>query len=116
MVGFATFLLDLGILFTLVKFTAVPYSFAVAIGFLIGVSINFSISYYWVYAGTTRRFHHGYFLFLIVAIIGAFVITISTSWLVEVFALPLLVARVMVGGVVGVIGFLLNTFLNFRLL
>lgn len=115
-VGLATFLLDLGIVAILTTSTELPYTISIAVGFLIAVSINFLISYHWVYAGTTRRFHHGYAFFICFALGGAAVISGGTTWLVESFGLHILVARVLIGGVVGMANFLLNTFFNFRLL
>lgn len=115
-VGLATFLLDLGIVAILTTYTKLPYTISIAIGFLIAVSINFTISYHWVYAGTARRFHHGYVLFICLALGGAIFISVGTVWLVESFGFPILVARLLIGGIVGVTNFLFNTFFNFRLL
>lgn len=115
-VGFATFLLDLGILAVLTRYTDIAYPISIAIGFLMAVSVNFVISYYWVYAGTKRRFHHSYAFFICLALGGAVVISVGTSLLVEVGGLPILLSRVMIGGVVGITNFFLNTFFNFRML
>lgn len=116
LVGFVTFLLDLAMLTALTSFTSISSSLAIAIAFLIAVSINFTISYHWVYAGTERSFHGGYIFFISLAFVGAIIISLSTSWLVVQFALPLLFARVVVGCIVGIINFLINTFFNFKLL
>ncbi len=115
-VGFATFLLDLGIVAVLTAYTKFPYTISIAVGFLIAVSINFVISYHWVYAGTARRFHHGYALFICLALGGAIFISTGTVWLAESFGLSILIARLLIGGIVGVTNFLFNTFFNFRLL
>ncbi len=115
-VGFATFLLDLGIVAILTTYTELPYTISIAIGFLVAVSINFAISYHWVYAGTARRFHHGYALFICLALGGAIFISTGTVWLVESFGFSIIVARLLLGGIVGVTNFLFNTFFNFRLL
>lgn len=115
-VGVATFVLDMIILFGLVWTTPAPNWLAVAIGFLVGVSINFYICYHWVYEGTGRQFHHGYFYFTSLALLGAFIISCGTTYIYDNFDTSLLLARIIMGGSTGVIGFFINTFFNFKLL
>lgn len=115
-VGFGTFLLDLAIVALLAYSVGIPYPYAVAIGFFTGISINYLISYFWVFKGTTRNKYAGYIIFLSIAFGGVILITASTTFLVETLALPLLIARTMVAGVIGCINFLLNTFFNFKVL
>lgn len=115
-VGVSTFILDIGILYALIEHNFIPYWLAVAIAFMIGLSINFYICYHWVYSGTEREFFHGYFYFVSLAMLGVVIITTGTTLMVELFDLPLLLARTIVGAVAGVIGFFINTFFNFRLL
>lgn len=115
-VGVSTFILDLGIIFLLIQIPIMPYPLAVAIGFLIGISVNYFICYYWVYAGTERLIHHGYLYFVSLALLGAFIIAGGTTFLVEQMALSLIVARIIMGASTGTIGFFINTFFNFRLL
>lgn len=115
-VGFGTFLLDLCIITALITWSPIPYPVAVALGFFIAVSINYYISYHWVYAGTTQTFYHGYSFFFILATVGLLVITLGTTILVEFFYIPLFIARTLVGLTVGIMNFILNTFFNFKLL
>jgi len=115
-VGFSTFLLDIAIIWALLEWTTIPYPVAIAVGFFIGVSINYYISYHWVYAGTAQTFYHGYSIFIILAVIGLSLITLGTTVLVEFFNLPIYIARVIVGLLVGTTGFIINTFFNFKLL
>lgn len=115
-VGVSTFILDIGILYALIEYNFIPYWFAVAVAFLIGLSINFYICYHWVYSGTEREFFHGYFYFISLALLGAVIISGGTTFLVETLALPLLIARTIMGATTGTVGFFINTFFNFRLL
>lgn len=115
-VGLGTFLLDMGILSVLLTWTPMPYPLAVALGFFTGVSINYYIAYHWVYAGTVQTFYHGYSFFIIVAIGGVLVITLSTTILVEFFYIPIFIARIFMGAIIGTVNFFVNTFFNFRIL
>lgn len=115
-VGFGTFLLDLAIVALLAYSVGIPYPYAVAVGFFIGISTNYLISYIWVFRGTTRNKYAGYAIFLAIAIAGIILITASTAFLVEMLAIPLLIARIMVAGIIGLMNFLLNTFFNFKVL
>ena len=115
-VGITAFFLDLGIIFALVTTTATPNWLAISIGFLIGISINYYWCYHWVYTGTERKFHHGYFYFISLALLGMTIISVGTIYLVEIFDLPLVVARTAMGAITGTTGFFINTFFNFRLL
>ncbi len=115
-VGLGTFLLDIGILSALLTWTTIPYPLAVALGFFVGVSVNYYISYHWVYAGTVQTFYHGYSFFIIMAVVGILVITLSTTILVEFFYIPIFIARTLMGVAIGIVNFLVNTFFNFRIL
>ncbi len=114
-VGVTTFIIDMGILFALVKLTPIFYPVAVAIGFLIGVSINYYLLYHWVFSGTERKFHHGYLYFVSLAILGAFMISGGTALLYENLPISLLMARTIMGGTTGFIGFFVNSFFNFKM-
>jgi len=54
--------------------------------------------------------------FLLFALAGIVVIVTTTEVLISMLHLPLLAARVLVGIVVGIFNFLLNTFFNFKLI
>jgi len=113
--GVATFALDLTLLATLSAFTTIPTHILVFISFLVAVSINYVLCYYIVYKGTERTRARGYMYFILFALLAALLIALGTNYLVTVYALPLLVARICVGIVSGIINFLFNTFFNFKL-
>jgi len=115
-VGVSTFFLDIGILFVLVTVTPIPYEISVAAAFLIGISVNYYICYHWVFLGTERKFHHGYFYFISLALLGAAIISGGTMFLVETLHLPLFIARTIMGAATGTLGFFVNGYFNFRML
>lgn len=113
-VGVSTFAIDLAILWVLIDFFEVNLFLAAAIGFLIGVSINYAVSRVWVYQGTNRSFTRGYVYFLILALVGVGA-TILLMWLLTAFTnLHYITVRVIVAGFVGLSTYLLNLHLNFR--
>ena len=77
---------------------------------------NFLLCYFWVYRGTSRTKAHGYVYFLLFELITLLLIVEATTALVVHVGVSLIVARVCVGIIIGCINFLLNTFLNFKLL
>ncbi|TAJ15917.1 GtrA family protein [Patescibacteria group bacterium] len=113
-VGGSTFLIDLAILYALTTFFHVPYQIAVAIGFGIGVSLNYFIARRFVFKGTERTMHHGYVYFLSAGILGIIAVTSLVSLLVESFGFSLIVARVLVSGCVGIVNYLFNLHVNFK--
>lgn len=115
-VGLTTFLIDISIIAVLYYVFETSYIVAVIAGFLIGVTLNYVSCYFWVYRGTERNFKIGFALFLIAAGAGVLFVTGLVTFLVDQHGVPLLIARSLVAGCVGLINFLINTFLNFKLL
>lgn len=114
LVGGSTFLIDLVILFSLTNFFNTPYQWAVAIGFIIGISINYAVSRLWVFSGTERRLHHGYVYFLGGGIVSLTAVLTLVGILVEKVGIPLIFARLVVSGIVGMGNYLFNLYLNFK--
>ena len=113
-VGVGTFVLDLGLLYSLTTYAHVAYYVATPISFFVGVSLNYAISREVVFRGTERSWHRGYMHFLIIAVGGMVLTTVSVVLLVQFGGLPYLVARVLVAGGVGVCNYLLNLYWNFK--
>lgn len=113
-IGVATFLLDLNILYALVDIVHVPYYVATFFSFLFAVSCNYALSRKYVFHGTKRRWFHGYGYFMLFALGGAalttLLVTVAVSWL----GIYYLVARITVAGVIGTGNYLLNLYLNFK--
>ena len=114
--GISTLLLDLVLVYILTTFFAVHINLALVMGFLFGISINYLISYLWVFRGTKRTPIRGYFYFLLIGVLTGLCISFATTALVVHTSLSLLEARVGVAVFAGITNFLLNTFLNFKVL
>lgn len=115
-VGSATFILDMGIVAMLVYGWNTHQATAIILGFVTGLTINYTMCREWVYRGTRREIVAGLALFSVAAVAGALFIVSAVDWLVATFDLPLLIARTAVGAGVGVANFCFNTFVNFKVL
>ena len=113
-VGGSTFAFDLLILWVMTEFLGIPYYISTPLAFAIAVSLNYFASRLLVFQGTERLVHHGYVYFITVAGIGALLITASVAFLIEVLFLHYLVARVVVACVVGILNYLFNLYVNFK--
>lgn len=113
-VGGTTFAFDLALLFVLTEFGQVPLSLSTPLAFLIAVSGNYLLSRKFVFRKTARQHPSGYSLFIGMALLGALMITAAVSFLVSYFALSYLIARILVAGFVGVVNYLFNLYINFR--
>ncbi len=91
-----------------------PYLLAVAIGFVVGISVNYAISRMWVFKGSLRKIHHGYLYFLSAGLLSLIAILTLVGTLVSGFGVPLLIARPIVSGIVGCGNYLFNLYLNFK--
>jgi len=113
-VGGATFLFDLSLLWILIEKFHVHYLHASVSGFLIAVSVNYSISRRWVFKGSQRRLAAGYLYFLKTAAAGA----MATGFLMWLFCAathgPYLLIRIIIAAVVGTGNYLIHLYLNFR--
>ena len=114
LVGLSTFGFDLVLLFIFVDFFAVSLMTATLVAFFIAASINYSISRYWVFAGTERGVTTGYLNFLSAAIVAGLSIALIVVLLVEYANLYYPYARVIAAMVIGVGNYLFNLFLNFK--
>lgn len=113
-VGGSTFAFDLLLIYVLTEFLGVPYTISTPLGFMVAVSINYFVSRRFVFGGTKRTLEHGYLYFISFAGLGALLITATVAALVTTFALHYLIARILVACVVGIANYLLNLYLNFR--
>jgi putative flippase GtrA len=114
--GGSTFFIDLALLYLLSLCTTINHSTLIVLSFIVGSTLNYLLCYLWVYRGTSRKKAHGYVYFLLFELITLLLIVEATNALIAHFGIPLIVARICVGIIVGCINFLLNTFLNFKLL
>lgn len=115
LVGMSTYLLDLLLIFVLRTYFQFPDWLAVGIGFLVAVSINYVISYTWVFRGTERDKVSGYVFFLCISIAGLIMIVTSTLFLKNFFSIDLYVARTIVATFIGTCNYLINSIFNFKM-
>ncbi len=114
--GSSTFFIDIALLYLLSTLTNIDQTILIISTYLVGSTLNYLFCYYWVYRGTLRRKSHGYVYFLLLGLVTLLLIVTATNTLVTHYSISLIVARIGVGIAVGCINFLLNTFLNFKLL
>ncbi len=113
-VGVSTLLFDLLLLAALTQLLSIPYYYSTPLAFLVAVSLNYAISSRFVFRGSDRSIHHSYAYFILLAGVGAVFITYGVYVLVTYAHLQYLLARVAVAGVVGLVNYLINLHLNFR--
>jgi putative flippase GtrA len=114
LVGGSTFALDLLLLFLFTHVFGWHYLFATGIAFLTAVSINYLLSRRFVFKGTLRSVHAGYVGFLSIAALGLLWVTGLMFVCVEYLGWGYLPARVAVAAVVGIWNYLLNLYVNFK--
>ncbi len=115
LVGVSTYLLDLLLIFIFRTYLDFPDWLAVGLGFLIAVSVNYTISYLWVFKGTERDKMSGYIFFLIISIAGLLIIVTSTIAIKNFFSIDLYVARTIVATFIGTCNYLINSIFNFKM-
>lgn len=113
-VGVGTFLLDLMLLFVLTDWMHVHYIVATGIAFFFAVSLNYFISRKTVFRGSERSLKGGYFNFIIFALVGMGASMVGMYVLVSVLALYYIYARVAVAAFVGMWNYLMNLYVNFK--
>jgi len=113
-ISFPTFLIDLGLLFLLVRRGHVDYLVATIVSFLIANGLSYFLARRLVFVETKRRVGAGLLYFLAIAALSAFALT-PLMWLsVSVLHVDVILSRLGSAGIVGVGGYLLNLIVNFR--
>lgn len=113
-VGGSTFAFDLTLLWIMTEVFLIPYLVSTALAFIVAVSINYFVSRKYVFKGTSRKIHHGYMYFILIAGGGALAVTGAVALLVTTLTLHYLVARVLVACIVGIGNYLFNLHFNFK--
>lgn len=114
--GVGTFALDLLIVWFLLYEVQLNESLAIALGFLIAMNLNYLAQRQWVYKESPESTRRTYTYFIILACAGAAAIPVMVELTQSVTNLELLPARIIVGTLIGIIGFTFNTFFNFKFL
>jgi putative flippase GtrA len=106
--AFATFLLDLVLLWFFIEYTGMHYILAVVISFLISVSIQFLLIRYVFFRITHTSLAVSYTQFTAISTSGLILVTISVATAVEIFATPYILARIIAASITGAILFILH--------
>jgi putative flippase GtrA len=113
-ISLPTFLIDLGLLFLLVRLAHVAYLPATVISFLVANGLSYFLARRLVFVETTRGVATGLVYFFVIATLSALALT-PLMWLsVSVLHIDFILSRIGTAGLVGVGGYLLNLMVNFR--
>jgi len=110
----STFVLDLTLLWVLTQFFGIYYLVSAALAFSIAISINYVTCRNYAFGGSSRNYVGGYIRFIGIALAGVVMVVLSMRTLVESFAIPYLLARIIVGTFIGMWNYTMNAFWNFR--
>ena len=114
LVSAPTFLVDIGLLFLLVRVAHLNYLVAVVVAFLAANGLSYVLARRLVFGETRRGVRAGLIYFFAIAALSA-VALIPLMWLfVSLFHLDIIVSRVAAASLVGAGGYLLNLLFNFR--
>lgn len=113
-ISLPTFLLDIGLLFLLVRVAHFDYLVTTAVAFLVTNGLSYFLARWLVFGGTRRGVRVGLVYFLAIAALSAAAL-IPLMWLsVSVFHIDLIISRLVAAAIVGVGGYMLNLMFNFR--
>jgi putative flippase GtrA len=113
-VGTATFLLDLFLIWLFVMLFDITEPIAIGIAFLTAFHINYFLLRFWVYRKSKEKMPKTYAYFITLAVAVTFMLPTLVIWFENWFGLEMFAARVVVGCLLGLIGFSFNTFFNFK--
>lgn len=114
-IGTSTFILDMLMLYTLVEFFHMWEVAAAALSFTVAVSINYTFSRRHVFFESERGMVSGYVYFVGVAALGLVMVSSLMYLAVDVWHIQYLLARTVIAGLVGAVGYAINYFFNFRM-
>jgi putative flippase GtrA len=112
--GLTCFTFDMLMLRWLTETMGVHYLVSAALAFLVAVSCHYLINRRWAFKGTERALVHGYAYFVTFAVINMSLMVASLSLLVEVFHVPYLSGRIGIAGALGIINFIANSTITFK--
>jgi putative flippase GtrA len=112
-IGGSTFGLDILGLLILHNWLGLAPGLAAGISFLVFISVNYALSYVYVFPRGRRSPATTYTLFITAAIAGAFLTGHGVAFAHDTLGLPLYIARVAVAPFVGTLNYLFNLYVNF---
>lgn len=115
LVGGGTFLIELPLLYLLLKYTTLHYTVAITLLFILATISNYYFSRKFVFKDTTRGVKSGYIFFLAISGIGLLLTLSIVYLLVDVFGVNVLISRTIAVGLVYLWNFGANQYFNFKL-
>lgn len=113
-VGVSVFAIDFFSLWFLIDVVQIHYLLATAVAFSIATSINYFFARKWVFKYSERGKFVGYLFYLKLSLVGI-TLTLFLMWFItENTNLHVLLTRIIIGGFVGILNYLGNLFLNFK--
>lgn len=113
--GLLSFILDIAVIYILIRIFHVHYPIAVTIGFIVATFANYLATRATIYSNTQRPHKTAVTYFFIVATVAMFVTVGGTVFLHEVVGVPVYVARVAIGIFFGLTGYLVDCLFVFKL-
>ncbi|USD67450.1 GtrA family protein [Vibrio sp. SCSIO 43136] len=114
--GTFTLAIDIAILWALTSQLDWPLTVSTVVAFLIAVSIHYVISKTFVFSASKRSVLAGYWRFITIALVAAILISLSMHLLVTLLGWSIVLARLLVGAVIGTGNFTVNLVWNFKML
>lgn len=114
LVGGSTFLVELFILYFLLKYTNIHYSVAITLLFILATISNYLLSRAFVFKEASRGWKTGYLFFLLIAIIGLLLTLGIVAFMVEMLNIDVLISRIVAVALVYLWNFGANQYFNFK--
>ena len=113
--GTIAIIIDYTLLFLFAEIIKLYYLTSVALAYAIAHSIYFVINKKWVFKGTKEKTTKAYTLFILSGLASIFLTTFLVGILTEVFGLFYFISRIIVSIIVGLLNFLFNYTVSFRM-
>jgi putative flippase GtrA len=113
-VGVLAFILELGMLYALLRVLSAPYYVSVAIAFVVSIVLQYAATHAWVFEYSGRRMRIEFFYFGFILITGLALTIALVMLFVTEFHMNVVAARTISGIFTGLWDFYLNARFNFR--
>jgi putative flippase GtrA len=110
-----SFILDLFIVWILTNIFKIHYLISVSIGLVVAVMFLYIAGRKSIYKKTKQSLKKGYIISLIISLLSLFLILILMTLLVEKIKMNYLLARILSGGIVGIIDYFADTHFSFKM-
>lgn len=108
------FAMELGMLYLFTNVFGIYYVTSAGLSFVIAVTTNYFISRWYVFLDSSQSIVKGYIYFLLISAFGLGAVTSLMYVSVEYLGLNYLISRIIIAACVGMWGYLMNLYFNFR--